>query len=78
MMTNKFIFIFFLSTFSSITSNAQCAMCKAVVEANIKEGGSAGAGLNEGILYLMAMPYIAVFLFGIFYFLQKRNKKAIV
>jgi|TARA_B100001059_G_C17803595_1_gene567711 hypothetical protein len=53
-------------------------MCKAVVEANLKEGGSAGAGLNEGILYLMAMPYIAVFLFGIFYFLQKRNKKEIV
>jgi len=77
-MTNKFIFIFFLSIFSMIKSNAQCAMCKAVVEANLKEGGSAGAGLNEGILYLMAMPYIAVFLFGIFYFLQKRNKKEIV
>ena len=77
-MTNKFIFIFFPSIFSMIKSNAQCAMCKAVVEANLKEGGSAGAGLNEGILYLMAMPYIAVFLFGIFYFLQKRNKKEIV
>ncbi|MAB94585.1 MAG: hypothetical protein CMC98_00605 [Flavobacteriales bacterium] len=77
-MTNKFLFLFYLLTFSSIKSNAQCAMCKAVVEANLKEGGSAGAGLNEGILYLMAMPYIAVFLFGIFYFLQKRNKKEIV
>ena len=68
------IFIFFNTT----NSFSQCAMCKAVVEANLKEGGSAGAGLNEGILYLMAMPYIAVFLFGIFYFLQKRNKKEIV
>ena len=77
-MTNKFIIIIFLSAFFNIKSNAQCAMCNAVVEANLKEGGSAGAGLNEGILYLMAMPYIAVFLFGIFYFLQKRNKKEIV
>lgn len=77
-MTNKFIIIIFLSVFFNTKSNAQCAMCKAVVEANLKEGGSAGAGLNEGILYLMAMPYIAVFLFGIFYFLQRRNKKEIV
>ena len=53
-------------------------MCKAVVEANLKNGGSAGAGLNEGILYLMAMPYIAVTFFAIFYFLQKRNKKQTV
>ena len=57
--------------------SAQCAMCKAVVEANLKEGGSAGAGLNEGILYLMAMPYIAVLLFGVFYFLQKRMKNSL-
>ena len=54
--------------------NAQCAMCKAAVEANLKDGGSAGAGLNQGILYLMAMPYIAMLLFGAFYYLQKRKK----
>ena len=58
--------------------NAQCAMCKAAVEANLKEGGNAGAGLNEGILYLMAMPYVAIILFGLFYFLQKRNQKPTV
>jgi len=50
-------------------------MCKAVVEANLKEGGSAGAGLNEGILYLMAMPYVAIILFGIFYYFQKRKNQ---
>ena len=55
--------------------NAKCSMCKAVVEANLKEGGSAGAGLNEGILYLMAMPYIIVLLFGLFYYLQQRKKQ---
>ena len=58
--------------------NAQCAMCKAAVEANLKEGGNAGAGLNEGILYLMAMPYVAIILFGLFYFLQRRNQKPTV
>lgn len=56
--------------------NAQCSMCKAVVEANLKEGGSAGAGLNDGILYLMAMPYCAIILFGIFYLVQKKDKES--
>jgi len=65
------VVIFFITQFSQ----AQCAMCKAVVEANLKEGGSAGAGLNEGILYLMSMPYIAVFSFALFYYLQKRKKQ---
>ena len=50
-------------------------MCKAAVEANLKDGGNAGAGLNQGILYLMAMPYIAMLLFGAFYYFQKRKKK---
>jgi hypothetical protein len=50
-------------------------MCKAVVEANLNDGGSAGAGLNEGILYLMAMPYVAILFFGIFFLLQKRSQK---
>ncbi|MGY6562198.1 MAG: hypothetical protein ACXITV_08830 [Luteibaculaceae bacterium] len=42
---------------------AQCAMCKAVVES--AENGSltrTGTGLNKGILYLMAFPYILLFL----------------
>ena len=55
--------------------NGQCAMCKAAVEANLKDGGNAGAGLNQGILYLMAMPDIAMLLFGAFYYFQKRKKK---
>lgn len=45
-----------------------CAMCKAVVESgesggNIFGGEQAiGRGLNHGILYLMAVPYVLLFL----------------
>lgn len=43
-----------------------CAMCKAVVESGeqgVLGGNQAiGAGLNKGILYLMAVPYILLFL----------------
>ena len=74
-MKSKLLFSFLIVIIFQTKLNAQCAMCKAVVEANLKEGGSAGAGLNEGILYLMAAPYIAVLLFGIFYYLQQRKKQ---
>ena len=45
-----------------------CAMCKAVVQSG--EGGgrifggeqAIGKGLNTGILYLMAVPYVLLFL----------------
>ena len=62
--------------FSCATNlSSQCAMCKAAVEADLKAGGTKGAGLNEGILYLMATPYIAILLFAVFYYLQKRKKQ---
>ena len=76
-MKNKIYLGFILVIIFAKNLNAQCAMCKAVVEANLKDGGSAGAGLNQGILYLMAMPYIAMLLFGTFYYLQKRKKQTL-
>jgi hypothetical protein len=39
-------------------ATAQCAMCRAVLESN---GDNAVAeGINNGIVYLMAIPYILV------------------
>ena len=63
-----------LFTISSDAS-AQCAMCKAVVETNLEAGGSKGSGLNDGILYLMAFPYLAAVGFTILYFLQKKKTR---
>ena len=48
-------------------SRAQCAMCKAVVESG---DADMAEGLNSGILYLMAFPYILV---GIGAFLLYKN-----
>jgi hypothetical protein len=42
-----------------------CAMCKAVVESETGVFGgeqAIGSGLNTGILYLMAVPYILLFM----------------
>jgi hypothetical protein len=45
---------------------SQCAMCRATVESNIEgeEGKSIGKGLNKGIMYLMAIPYLVLGGFG--------------
>lgn len=55
-------------------AEAQCAMCKAVVESNQKNGGGIGAGLNSGILYLMAIPYAMVFGGGVFWYRQLKER----
>ena len=68
--------LFFLFLLVSQNSDAQCAMCKAVVEANLESGGSIGAGLNDGILYLMAMPYISILVVGLIWYNLKKEPKS--
>ena len=53
-------------------ANAQCAMCKAVVESGEV---SQAEGLNSGILYLMIFPYILVGTLLYFIIKNKRKKK---
>ena len=68
--------LFFLFLLASQNVDAQCAMCKAVVEANLESGGSIGAGLNDGILYLMAMPYISILVVGLIWYNLKKDPKS--
>ncbi len=42
---------------------AQCAMCRAVLES--EEGQQTAKGINNGIVYLMAIPYVLVGAVGI-------------
>ena len=64
----------FLINLYPINLFSQCAMCKAAVESNLEAGGVKGAGINEGILYLMAMPYLAIIIFGILWYIQNRKE----
>ncbi|MEM9000674.1 MAG: hypothetical protein AAGB24_10460 [Bacteroidota bacterium] len=48
--------------------DAQCAMCRAVVES--EADGSTAEGINNGIVYLMAIPYILVA--ALFYFAYRK------
>ena len=60
----------------AVQAAAQCPMCKASVEANLKDGGSAGMGLNAGIIYLFLTPFAIIITIAITWFLVgRRNQK---
>ena len=69
-MKNKIILLITSITILVLTTdlNAQCEMCKAVEKTNLETGDTKGMGLNSGILYLMAFPYIAASIFAIVLF----------
>jgi hypothetical protein len=65
-MKKKTAILFFLFlAFNSITFS-QCSQCKAVAESS----GSA-SGLNDGIMYIMFVPYLLLGAFVFFVFRKK-------
>lgn len=52
---------------------AQCAMCRAVVE---QGGEEVAEGINSGIVYLMAFPYLLIAV-AMFLFYRNWKKSAV-
>ncbi|MFM8837637.1 MAG: hypothetical protein ACKOHH_03285 [Bacteroidota bacterium] len=53
---------------------AQCPMCKTSLESNRKDDQKGvGRGLNKGILYLLAMPFLLVGTVGGLYWHRQRR-----
>lgn len=70
-----FLIVFFILTLLVIDSQAQCSMCSAVVSSNMDDQADAtGKGINKGILFLMAFPYLA--LMGFLYVFYREKIKA--
>lgn len=53
---------------------AQCSMCTLNAENSVQHGNHQGKGLNDGILYLLAMPYLAVAVIGFIWYKKYRRK----
>lgn len=70
-MFKKVLFIFIFFFLITLNVDAQCAMCRAVLES--EAGGETAKGINNGILYLMIFPYLLVGIIG--YFIYKSRKK---
>ncbi len=58
MFRSKGFVILFLLLILTIPADAQCAMCRAVLET--EDGQGVAAGINNGIVYLMTIPYILI------------------
>lgn len=59
--------------FVQIHFYAQCVACKQTVEAQIQNGSMSPDGINNGIVYLMLIPYLLLMIAG--YVLYKNYKK---
>jgi len=57
-----------------ITYNLQCAMCRAVLESGVDQ--KAAESLNDGIVYLMIIPYVLGFLTLVFLYYRFFKKKS--
>lgn len=77
-MKNKWTYIAFLVVILLLASHvdalSQCPMCRMSAESNLENGGTAGKGLNNGILYILSIPYLLVATLGIIWY--KNKKKA--
>jgi hypothetical protein len=73
-MPNKrafFVYLFLFLIIGIEETYSQCSMCRAVLQS--EEGQATAKGINNGILYLMAIPYILVGIVGwkVFQILKK-------
>ena len=68
---SKNIITLFLVAFLPLVSQGQCAMCRAVLESG--DNNAVAEGINNGIVYLMAIPYILV---GVIFYIVYRKMRS--
>lgn len=65
--------LFLIFFIFSLQTNAQCAMCRASLES---EGNTMKAeAVNDGIVYLMVIPYVLVGIVGVVVYRMYTKKK---
>lgn len=62
MKSKVLLWVILLLFISSDVVYGQCSMCRAVLQS--EEGQATAKGINNGILYLMAIPYLLVGVVG--------------
>ncbi|MBY0245254.1 MAG: hypothetical protein K2Q03_07360 [Sphingobacteriaceae bacterium] len=59
------------------TASAQCSMCTINAENSVKNGNTQGKGLNNGVLYLLAIPYVLITGVGFIWYKNYRKKTTV-
>lgn len=71
-MEKRLFYIILILLLFPVTMEAQCSMCRAVLETESTQ--SAAKGINDGIMYLMIFPYLLMC--GVAYFVWRAFKKS--
>lgn len=71
-MKIRTILVLILFVLLPFMADAQCAMCRAVLESEGSE--SAAKGINDGIVYLMIFPYVLIGGIGFFIYRTLKNR----
>lgn len=75
-MYKKIFLLAAILVLTQIDAVAQCAMCRTTVESTISNGRSnIATGLNTGILYLLAAPYVIVAAIAFLWFRQSKQEQ---
>ena len=71
----KLILIFLLAFSTATTVSAQCAMCKRVAETDMqhKRKETSARSLNNGILYLLSVPYLIGGAFAVNWWIKRKR-----
>lgn len=72
-MKHKAYLLFVVLLLVATSVDAQCAMCRAVLET--ETDGGAAKGINNGIVYLMIFPYLLIGVVGYFVFKMRQKAK---
>jgi len=67
------LFIFLIILLLPALAEAQCAMCRAVLES--EDSKATAEGINDGILYLMIFPYLLIGGIAFFIYRSFKSKK---
>lgn len=75
-MYKKLFFLVLMLILLQWDAEAQCAMCRTTVESTVSNGRSnIATGLNTGILYLLAAPYLLVGAVAWLWFRQSKQEQ---
>lgn len=75
-MYKKLFFLVLMLILMQWDADAQCAMCRTTVESTVSNGRSnIATGLNTGILYLLAAPYLLVGAVAWLWFRQSKQEQ---
>lgn len=64
------------SLFTYTDASAQCAMCSLNAENGATNGNTVANGLNDGIIFLLAVPYLIAIGVGILWYKKYRKNQS--